>query len=216
MVQRGRPPPLQQCHYCCSPGPPCPLGFVWGRCVLLGTPPGRLCLSTSCLPQAHSIYSVPSVYGLPHHSARQNVPPFPKLRSPHLAVACAGATLLAWTLPCALTALPFHLLAPPPALSLAVLSSTKPPRPCKPPPSPPHPRPTGVCVRYHLWFPPAACAVPIPAWTQGCARLWVPSEQALALPYGRVFVKGGQESRKMSPPPRPPASLGSSIRTNPL
>ena len=118
MVQRGRPPPLQQCRCCCSPGPPCPLGFVRGSCVLLGTLPGRLCLSTSCFPQAHSIYSVPSVYGFPHHSAKQNVPPSPKLRGPHLAVACAGAALLAWTLPCALTASPFHLQELPSSCSL--------------------------------------------------------------------------------------------------
>ena len=157
MVQRGRPPPLQQCRCCCSPGPPCPLGFVRGSCVLLGTLPGRLCLSTSCFPQAHSIYSVPSVYGFPHHSAKQNVPPSPKLRGPHLAVACAGAALLAWTLPCALTASPFHLLAPPPppALSLAVLSSTKPLCPCKPPPTPAPPE--SACGTLSLVSPCILC-----------------------------------------------------------
>lgn len=71
-----------------------------------------------------------------HHSARQNVPPSPKLRSPRLSVTCTGATLLAWTLPRTLTSSPSHLLAPspPPGLSLAVLSSMDPLWPCKPHP----------------------------------------------------------------------------------
>ena len=77
--------------------------------------------------------------------------------------------------------------------------------------------PPTVCVEYFVSrFHCILGCFSTPEQTQGCARRWVPSEQGLALPHGRVFVKGVQKSVSSPGALSPPASLGSSIRTNPL
>ena len=55
--------------------------------------------------------------------------------------------------------------------------------------------PPTVCMEYFVsrFHCILRCFSP-PEQTQGHARRWVPSEQGLALPHGRVFVKGVQKS----------------------
>lgn len=148
---------------------------------------------------AQSIYSVAPGSDFPHHSARQNVPPSPKLQSLHLSVTCAGATPLAWTLPCSLTSSPPHLLAPPspPDLSLAVLSSAEPLWPCKP-----HPQ-----SAWSILSPGSATSGAVsPSQSRHkdvLERGFLPSRGWHC--HGRVFVKGAQKS--VLPPGTVPSSL---------